>query len=596
MIRRRYRPPRRRWGSRHQPAPVLLVAEDDRGLLLAAAARLIWRYRSELAPPSTTAMLALVGAWAHARHPHWAVPLAALTAAFSAALAVPPHWWAVGRWATRWTVLSRPAERLYAASVVGLGGAWLTAAAAFGPTRPPLPTVAMLGTLAAGIPWWTHHRRRARVRVERTIAAWPQFADAIGLPGSRLVSAVVDRWGWTGRLALRRGQTARHAADQVGAIESALGVRPGGVRVEPDPRRADRGILRVVETDPHAEPIPWRAPVAASASTPVEIGVFEDGSPVRVRLAYRNTLVGGVVGSGKSGVLNVLLAALVACADVAAWGIDRKGGMELRPWLSCLGRLATDATDATELLRAAVAVLDARAELLAARGERLWRPTATAPALVILVDEYAELPDEAAGYADSIARRGRAVAVTLLVATQRPTQQAMGHGAVRSQMDTRICLRVRERRDADLILGQGMVAAGWRADALDAPGKFLISDPEHTSPRPARAYLISDADVRVTVTEHAPRRPVAGEVTQATAPDLDHSRAGATSEPERGRPAALLWKALQEAPDEGVSVADLMRLAGMSRPWTYKRLHEHAVAGRAVQTGRGRWRGTAPLG
>jgi DNA segregation ATPase FtsK/SpoIIIE, S-DNA-T family len=556
-----------------------------------ASVRLLWRYRSELAPPSTAAALALAGSWAHARHPHWAVPLAALTAALSAGLAVPPHRWAVGRWAARWPVVSRPAERLYAATVLGLGGAWLAAATAYGPSRPPLPTVAILGTLAAGIPWWAHHRRRARVRVERTLAAWPQFAEAVGLPGSRLVSATVDRWGWTGRLALRRGQTVRNAVDQVGAIESALAVRVGSVRIEPDTRRADRALLRVLETDPHAAPIRWHAPTAlASVLDPVDLGVFEDGSSVLVRLAYRHALVGGVVGSGKSGVLNVLLAAMVACCDVAVWGIDRKGGMELRPWLACLGRLATGAADSVALLCDAVAVLDTRADLLAARGDRLWQPTPAAPALVVVVDEYAELPDDAAEYADSIARRGRALAVTLLVATQRPTQHAMGGSAVRSQMDTRICLRVRERRDADLILGQGSVAAGWRADTLDAPGKFLISDPEHTSPRPARAYLIGDDDVRSTATVHAARRPVVGNVAEAQRSEADQGHASGRSEPERGRPESLLWTALQDAPEDGVTVADLMHRTGMSRPWIYRRLRDLAAAGRAVQTGRGRWR------
>ena len=104
------------------------------------------------------------------------------------------------------------------------------------------------------------------------------------------------------------------------------------------------------------------------------------------------------------------------------------------------------------------------------------------PALIIVIDEYAELSDnasDAAVYTDSLARRGRAVAVTLVAATQRPTQKAMGQGAVRSQMDIRISFRVRERKDVDLILGQGMLSAGWHAHSLDAPGKFVISDPEH---------------------------------------------------------------------------------------------------------------------
>ena len=64
--------------------------------------------------------------------------------------------------------------------------------------------------------------------------------------------------------------------------------------------------------------------------------------------------------------------------------------------------------------------------------------------LIIIANEYVELPDDAQKSADSVARRGRAIAVNLIAATQRPTQPAMGKNmAVRSQMDIRMCLRVR---------------------------------------------------------------------------------------------------------------------------------------------------------
>ena len=127
-------------------------------------------------------------------------------------------------------------------------------------------------------------------------------------------------------------------------------------------------------------------------------------------------------------------------------------------------------------------------------------------------------------YTDSIARLGRALAVTLVAATQRPTQKAMGQGAVRSQMDLRICFRVREPRDVDLVLGQGMLKAGWNAHKLNAPGKFLISAPEHDVPRNARAYLVTDETVTETSARHAliPR-------------DLDHVSRNAIC---RGKPAA----------------------------------------------------------
>ena len=50
-------------------------------------------------------------------------------------------------------------------------------------------------------------RRRAKVRVERTIAVWPDIARHVGLAGSEIMSATVDLWGWRALLRLARGQT-----------------------------------------------------------------------------------------------------------------------------------------------------------------------------------------------------------------------------------------------------------------------------------------------------------------------------------------------------------------------------------------------------
>jgi S-DNA-T family DNA segregation ATPase FtsK/SpoIIIE len=299
------------------------------------------------------------------------------------------------------------------------------------------------------------------VRVERTVASWPAIADNVGLPGSHIASVVVDAWGWTARVILRKGTTTEQAISKIPAIESGLGLRPGSVRVFPDGTRADRFTMRVIENDPHAEPIPWPGPSAISVTKPAEIGVSEDGRPVRVLLLRRNVLIGGTTGSGKSGILNVIIATLAECPDVVLWGIDLKGGMELQPWAGCFDRLATTPEEANELFKDAVGWLNRRAREKAGQGLRVLDPSRDDPALVVIVDEYAELSEESHDCADSIAWRGRAVAVNLIAATQRPTQAAMGKDtAVRSQMDVRICLRVRERRDADLILGQGSFNAG----------------------------------------------------------------------------------------------------------------------------------------
>ncbi|MCO6011652.1 FtsK/SpoIIIE domain-containing protein [Actinoallomurus purpureus] len=323
--------------------------------------------------------------------------------------------------------------------------------------------------------------------------------------------------------------------------------------------------------------------------------MFEDASPAAVVLLRRHALIGGVVGSGKSGVLNVILATLTACEDVVIWGIDLKGGMELRPWVRALDRLATTPEQATRLFRDAVAELDQRATESAHHGARVWEPTRRRPALVIVVDEYAELPESATAYADSIARRGRAVAVTLLAATQRPTQKAMGHGATRSQMDVRICLRVRERRDVDLILGQGAFNAGWHAHTLDAPGKFLISAPEHPTAKRARAYLITDQDVTTTADDYATDRPVLNPPHPAPVqPDNSQPSDVAPEGPALDTADGRLRRALLSAPDSGISVPKLVKITGLSRPTLYRRLAEQVKAGRVTQVSRGRYRTADP--
>jgi len=271
--------------------------------------------------------------------------------------------------------------------------------------------------------------------------------------------------------------------------------------------------------------------------------------------------------------------------------------MELKPWAVCMDRLATTPAQATGLFQDAIGKLNQRADRMATQGARVWEPTPEDPALIIIVDEYAELPGEAREYADSVARRGRAVAVNMIAATQRPTQEAMGRNAVRSQMDVRICLRVRERRDVDLILGQGSFNAGWHAHALTRPGTFLISAQEHTVPERARAYLIDDDRVARHTGQYA-RGPDLG----TDAPDSRSASAGwpqgaggtAAGTDDRGGADVALWAALRRAGPEGVSVAELLTVTGMTRPTLYRRLRAHARAGRVVQTVRGSWRAPVP--
>ena len=416
------------------------------------------------------------------------------------------------------------------------------------------------------------------------------------------MSALVDVWGWRARLRLARGQTISDVITKIPALESGLGTFRGAVRVYPTPDDiANRCELRVLDIDPHADAISWPGPSTNTITEPIDLGPFEDAAPCRVLFLRRHVLFGGATGAGKSSGLNVLMGNLAACGDVVIWAIDLKKGMELGPWAPCIDRLATTPDEARQLLADAVKVLEARAALLAERGQRIWQPTPDMPALVIVIDEYAELSDDAPDaikHADSIARRGRAVAVNLVAATQRPTQKAMGQGAVRSQMDVRISFRVRERKDVDLILGQGMLAAGWHAHILNAPGKFLIAAAEHDTPKRARAYLLTDQTVEAAANYYADYRPPLDPVSQRaveedpyperTVVPLDAD--AMTADHEQDGSDTILWTALVLAPTEGTTVPDLMTATGMSRPWIYLRLRDLADQGHVIQVSRGRWR------
>jgi DNA segregation ATPase FtsK/SpoIIIE-like protein len=197
-------------------------------------------------------------------------------------------------------------------------------------------------------------------------------------------------------------------------------------------------------------------------------------------------MVAGTTGSGKSELLLTLIAGMAVRYDPTVLNfvlVDYKGGAAFEPFrpLPHVVDIATNLEgNAVERMFIAIkAELDRRGKILKdfnvkhvveyrKKGYHLKDPF---PHLFIIVDEFAEMVTENPEYKarfDSITRLGRAIGVTLILATQRPTGAVTDQ--MRANMKFRICLRVETTDDSRELLR--------RADAAFLPTNI-----------PGRAYI-----------------------------------------------------------------------------------------------------------
>ncbi|MGZ4549109.1 MAG: FtsK/SpoIIIE domain-containing protein [Blastococcus sp.] len=188
--------------------------------------------------------------------------------------------------------------------------------------------------------------------------------------------------------------------------------------------------------------------------------------PIRIDLCRQgpHALIAGTTGSGKSELLQTLIAGLALnhppdrCSFLL---VDYKGGAafaEAAALPHTVG-LVTDLDGQTtaRALRSLAAELTRREAIL---GEHrvsdiaALPPTVELARLVIVVDEFATLVDELPSFIPglvSIAQRGRSLGVHLVLATQRPS--GVVSPEIRANCTLRICLRTTDEADSRDVLG-----------------------------------------------------------------------------------------------------------------------------------------------
>jgi hypothetical protein len=132
---------------------------------------------------------------------------------------------------------------------------------------------------------------------------------------------------------------------------------------------------------------------------------------------------------------------------------------------------------------------------------------------------------------------------------------------------------------------------GPRRSENGAPGRWRRRVPTGCRGRAAAGF-------RMVVRRKGPAVPRSGPASPKC-PRRPHNR---RRRPETARPSVVgrdepgtaLLAALAGAGPDGVPVAELLALTGMTRPTLYRHLPVHADAGRAVQVSRGYWRAAGP--
>ncbi|WP_238783014.1 hypothetical protein [Streptomyces monomycini] len=416
-----------------------------------ALVRLGIKYRKRLAPLYATAGLTgLGGVLAASRG--GAPTAAVLSAAGAAALA-----WRLRRRAARKRAAT-PRVLLWYLATTGGAAALLMTMALIGPLTPPVPGLTLLWFLAVAGPYWWRRRIRPIAPLQETERAqvWAERIAAQGkaLPGSVLaeVQDLVNGYGWKATVELPAGDlTAEQAIGAAARVASAYRVPLASVVIERMPDGAeDHAALTVYTVNPLQRVHPWPGPQVLNETTGVaQIGVYADGTPVRYRFWRAGSgpvhdLISGDTDSGKSRLLDALLATEKHAALIHSWVIDPQGGQSLPDWQDDVGWFADSVEEGLLLLMAAVRIMYQRSAVLSRtewtdeygttrRGFKGFTPGLLGmPLLSITIDEaHAVLRNPIAVLlCQEIGKMGRKCGIRLRLVTQMPLLDQLGNSHV----------------------------------------------------------------------------------------------------------------------------------------------------------------------
>ena len=236
----------------------------------------------------------------------------------------------------------------------------------------------------------------------------------------------------------------------------------------------------------------------------VHIGIDEYGYGADITLMYRNILMGGEPGSGKSVALNNIVAHAALCSDCSLWLFDGKR-VELGMWRDVADVFVGPDIDlALVRLKQLQMEMDRRYDELDARNRRQITASDPVDVIVLVLDELAyfsattgskDQQDEFVMLLRDITARGRAAGVITVAATQRPSADIIPT-SLRDLFGFRLAFRCTTDSSSDIILGRGWANQGYNAATIapeDRGVGLLLA--EGGFPRRIKSAFLADADI-----------------------------------------------------------------------------------------------------
>ncbi|MEV6601971.1 FtsK/SpoIIIE domain-containing protein [Actinoplanes sp. NPDC051346] len=261
-----------------------------------------------------------------------------------------------------------------------------------------------------------------------------------------------------------------------------------------------------------------------SVFDPTFLGIDEYGHPAYLSLIYRNILIGGEPGAGKSSLLNTIVGSAALCGDVSLCLLDGKQ-VELGLWEDCADVFVGPDLDLAILtLQRLQTVMDNRYTFLKSVRRQKMLPADVFGAILIAIDEIAffsatagdkKTQEQFSALLRDLVARGRAVGIIVAAATQRPSSDIIPT-SLRDLFAWRFAGRCTTDVSSDIVLGHGWASRGYSSNTVDPNNQgcgYLIA--EGGIPTLIKAAYMSNDDI-IRVADYAAWTRRTAKTTAAT--------------------------------------------------------------------------------